>query len=658
MNNKSFCIILFFILFSTLCFAEPEDIIYSAKTLTLDHSTTSAIYLTYGSSKSELMEINAYVTYIPQNTYRQQVLKLNYDPKPASTEDNTVLFSWEDPKGGSLPFAIASTIETRNSFLPINKKIPFPIRSLPNELRKYTQPAPNIDITDEITLQANRVVEGKDDLFLVVHSLAEWVETNIDYSLNTVTADAVMSSSWVFKERQGVCDELTTLFMAMLRSVGIPARFISGISYTTSTLFDEKWSSHAWTEVYFPDVGWVPFDITYKQFGFIDASHIKLRDSVDANSSLTQYGWKGYDLDSVNIKLAALDFDTEIVKSQGEFNHPAIVSPRLFTENSGFGSHNRIEITVTNPTDLYLSIPIMISTSSELAVDTDYIIVSLKPKEKVTKYVIFKLNDNLDVQLHYKLPINIATQWADIETLWLEADKTLPIYSRDILEEEEQEVFVDEKEFSFSCNAPATVAVYQNFVISCNVVNTGTNFFEDMKLCQNNDCSNLTLGIGQEKDVEIPLLLDGPGNYILSVKATEDGKYLKQVAVNVTAEDRPSITIIDLDAPKNVDYNNAFNITFALDVVGTAHNVVAKLDNGYTPLVWQLGRLEATQPLTASLQGNFLNHGENTLKIDVKYHDIYGNSYTTEETVNVELTGTSFFSRLWLKLIHFIEKLG
>ena len=82
----------------------------------------------------------------------------------------------------------------------------------------------------------------------------------------------------------------------MARSLGIPARFSSGISYSTSDLFPEPWQPHGWAEVYFPGVGWVSFDITFGEYGYIDVTHIKLRDGFDPTEPATKFEWLAEDV--------------------------------------------------------------------------------------------------------------------------------------------------------------------------------------------------------------------------------------------------------------------------------------------------------------------------------------------------------------------------
>jgi transglutaminase-like putative cysteine protease len=61
--------------------------------------------------------------------------------------------------------------------------------------------------------------------------------------------------------RSGSCRDLATLMMEALRHLGIAARFVSGYLDCPDTRA-AKGSSHAWTECYFPHLGWRGFDPT------------------------------------------------------------------------------------------------------------------------------------------------------------------------------------------------------------------------------------------------------------------------------------------------------------------------------------------------------------------------------------------------------------
>jgi hypothetical protein len=78
--------------------------------------------------------------------------------------------------------------------------------------------------------------------------------------------DAV--DQFLFVDKRGVCEHYTSAMVVMLRTLGIPARFVVGYGsgdYNAFTGYYEVRASdaHAWVEVYFGEAyGWIPFDPT------------------------------------------------------------------------------------------------------------------------------------------------------------------------------------------------------------------------------------------------------------------------------------------------------------------------------------------------------------------------------------------------------------
>ncbi|MBI3244589.1 MAG: hypothetical protein HYZ49_20100 [Chloroflexi bacterium] len=72
---------------------------------------------------------------------------------------------------------------------------------------------------------------------------------------------------FLFVDKEGVCEQYVSALVVMLRSLGIPARLVAGYGtgdYNPVTnLYEVRANdAHAWAEVYFPNVEWVPFDPT------------------------------------------------------------------------------------------------------------------------------------------------------------------------------------------------------------------------------------------------------------------------------------------------------------------------------------------------------------------------------------------------------------
>ena len=95
---------------------------------------------------------------------------------------------------------------------------------------------------------------GADTLIEAVRNVVKWIYENVRYerghtSVNTAAADVLLSM-------RGVCQDQAHLCLAMLRALGIPARYVSGL------LTRQPGETHAWVEFLHPHLGWLPADPT------------------------------------------------------------------------------------------------------------------------------------------------------------------------------------------------------------------------------------------------------------------------------------------------------------------------------------------------------------------------------------------------------------
>jgi hypothetical protein len=117
-------------------------------------------------------------------------------------------------------------------------------------------------------------------------SLNEWVHENIQYDKNYVAGS--YPASWVLQNKKGVCDEYSHLFIAMARSLGIPARIVVGYVYDSSGQIyeNESWTPHAWAEFYNSNYGWIEVDPTYGQFLNLDALRVRTATGIDQEETM------------------------------------------------------------------------------------------------------------------------------------------------------------------------------------------------------------------------------------------------------------------------------------------------------------------------------------------------------------------------------------
>jgi transglutaminase-like putative cysteine protease len=103
-----------------------------------------------------------------------------------------------------------------------------------------------------------------------IRAIESWMSAHLRYSLNAplAPADAVdVVDDFLFRSRVGWCEQVASSLVVLARSVGIPARLASGfVSGSRDSLTGEfvvrERDAHAWAEIYFPGIGWQPFDPT------------------------------------------------------------------------------------------------------------------------------------------------------------------------------------------------------------------------------------------------------------------------------------------------------------------------------------------------------------------------------------------------------------
>ena len=104
---------------------------------------------------------------------------------------------------------------------------------------------------------ADRVRDGASTGTL--DALAELINKRFTYRPEITTVYTAVDE--VLRLRQGVCQDFAHLFIACARSLGIPARYVSGYIHSGRGHVGSG-ESHAWAEAWVPGVGWVGYDPT------------------------------------------------------------------------------------------------------------------------------------------------------------------------------------------------------------------------------------------------------------------------------------------------------------------------------------------------------------------------------------------------------------
>lgn len=82
----------------------------------------------------------------------------------------------------------------------------------------------------------------------------------IDNSTYFLAGEGLKGAKWLLKTGEGECGDYASLFIALCRAAGIPARAVVG--YWAESGLDQ---THVWAEFYLEGYGWVPVDPTTAQ---------------------------------------------------------------------------------------------------------------------------------------------------------------------------------------------------------------------------------------------------------------------------------------------------------------------------------------------------------------------------------------------------------
>lgn len=155
---------------------------------------------------------------------------------------------------------------------------------------------------------AAELVKGASSRYEQVEAVNNYLRQHGSYTLDTRVPPEGQDfvDDFLFVTHEGYCNHYSTAMAVLLRSQGIPTRYVKGFTQgKQDSVHPDLYSvsegdAHSWVEVYFPESGWVPFDPTpgFAIFGGTDRPasafyHLSAAGS-DALSKMTEYAAAGW----------------------------------------------------------------------------------------------------------------------------------------------------------------------------------------------------------------------------------------------------------------------------------------------------------------------------------------------------------------------------
>jgi transglutaminase-like putative cysteine protease len=254
--------------------------------------------ITAGDSMRKLMLSFVVPESFDSPTYKQQIANFKVRFSPEAEEKTTTT----DARGNKIIEATWSTVprvvdatisfdaQINTGLKPIQSSAPFPPVSTPGHLKDYLRASEQVQTDDPAIRELSlKLTKGVKTQFDAVQKVVSWVVDNIRYVNPPVQYDALYS----LQTGKGNCQNFSHLTAALLRNVGVPVRIVNGVtmhqpfdvSLEKGTLtFKMGQGRHSWVEVWFPDLGWVPYDPMNMQF-FISNRFVRINVGADNNET-------------------------------------------------------------------------------------------------------------------------------------------------------------------------------------------------------------------------------------------------------------------------------------------------------------------------------------------------------------------------------------
>lgn len=118
------------------------------------------------------------------------------------------------------------------------------------------------DLVDELTKDYDNALDK-------ILAIQDYLQNNYQYTLEPpyTPADRDFVDHFLFDLKEGYCTYFATAMTVMARAAGMPARYVEGFLMpsrpNSRRVYEVKnLNGHAWVEVYFHGIGWLPFDPT------------------------------------------------------------------------------------------------------------------------------------------------------------------------------------------------------------------------------------------------------------------------------------------------------------------------------------------------------------------------------------------------------------
>lgn len=176
---------------------------------------------------------------------------------PVSVHTAASLFQSEGVK----QYRLTAKIPSYNITALDNSAYSAPPHRLKEDLQLPHNLSPRVDAL------ARKVAGGASGPWQAAQDIKNYLDDHYRYSLRVTPTHSNVVNHFLFVDKKGYCDQFSTTFIMMMRSLNIPARWVVGYDAGTYDAAQHGYlvralDAHSWAQIWIANIGWVPIDPT------------------------------------------------------------------------------------------------------------------------------------------------------------------------------------------------------------------------------------------------------------------------------------------------------------------------------------------------------------------------------------------------------------
>jgi len=182
---------------------------------------------------------------------------LKSDKYKEPQSNSVLLFAEWDKKSNNMALELKFKVKAEERAV---NKLNETKKPIPADIKRYLEAEPFVPTDGKVKEIADDITKGKNGILSKARAIYDWVVENTHRDPDVKGCGLGIIEKTLAEGGGGKCADISTVFVALSRAAGVPAREVFGLRLSKNKEDDMTGGYHCWAEFYLPGTGWVPAD--------------------------------------------------------------------------------------------------------------------------------------------------------------------------------------------------------------------------------------------------------------------------------------------------------------------------------------------------------------------------------------------------------------